>query len=170
MTEIRAEHSPHADYLRSVRRLRGRYADRPAELHRRLIVLSRTRSGPPAPSDNPPSRSVRSRVIHTQGLSTPPVTPLRADAQAEFAELVAGRIEAGILRYSSRVELLAAARRMGLGRFEANLAIATVQHRMKRQHEEHFPKPSHDDRYLLVGFAIAVQAVIVAVITRLITF
>jgi hypothetical protein len=45
-----------------------------------------------------------------------------------FARLVAGRVEGGVLRYSARAQLIATAQALGLGRFEANLVIAAVQH------------------------------------------
>ena len=38
-------------------------------------------------------------------------------------------MEGAVLRYSRRMELLRSARRLGIGRFEANLIIATVLHR-----------------------------------------
>jgi hypothetical protein len=37
-------------------------------------------------------------------------------------------LQSGVLRFSRRQELLDLAGRMGIGRFEANLIIATVQH------------------------------------------
>jgi len=43
--------------------------------------------------------------------------------------MVATELEAGILRYSARQKLLAAAVPMGIEKFEANLLIAAVQHR-----------------------------------------
>ena len=46
-----------------------------------------------------------------------------------FAKEVERRLEGPILRHAQRRALLAAAHRMGIGRFEANLVIAAVQHR-----------------------------------------
>lgn len=38
-------------------------------------------------------------------------------------------MQRGLLRYSQRAKLLRRAQKLGIGRFEANLVIATVQHR-----------------------------------------
>jgi hypothetical protein len=51
-----------------------------------------------------------------------------------FSELVLRKLHGrrrGVLRYSERLELLKEAGRRGIGRFEANLIIASVQHRLK---------------------------------------
>jgi hypothetical protein len=47
-----------------------------------------------------------------------------------FGRMVADRLEGGVLRYSARAQLLAAAADMGVGRFQANLIIAAVQHQV----------------------------------------
>jgi hypothetical protein len=46
-----------------------------------------------------------------------------------FAAMVHEALDGGILRYTQRLRLLKAAASMGIGRFDANLIIATVQHR-----------------------------------------
>lgn len=46
-----------------------------------------------------------------------------------FAQQVQTAMDGRVLRYSNRLHLLAEARRMGIGRFEANLIIAAIQHR-----------------------------------------
>jgi hypothetical protein len=48
-----------------------------------------------------------------------------------FADAVAAALEGGVLRYSARAELLRLAGRMRIERFEANLIIAAVQHRLR---------------------------------------
>lgn len=53
-----------------------------------------------------------------------------------FATTVARSMEGGVLRYSVRMELLSDASRRGIGRFEANLIIAAVQHQMGSAGEE----------------------------------
>ena len=45
-----------------------------------------------------------------------------------FSHRVAARLDGPVLRYSNRVALLKEAEKLGLGRFEANLLIAKVQH------------------------------------------
>jgi hypothetical protein len=46
-----------------------------------------------------------------------------------FAEAVADSLQGGVLPYSDRQRLLRRAARLGIGRFDANLIIASVQHR-----------------------------------------
>jgi hypothetical protein len=57
-----------------------------------------------------------------------PIVPLPAGAAQTFADLVRERMDGPVLRYSDRTRLLRAAERSGIGRFEANLIIAAVQH------------------------------------------
>jgi hypothetical protein len=93
------------DYLRTARRLRARFAGRPARLQQELRQLNRDVSPAVDPLPDP--------------------TPARI-----FSESVAAAMEGPVLRYSARQRLLKQARRMGIERFEANLLIAAVQHRM----------------------------------------
>lgn len=51
-------------------------------------------------------------------------------ANDRFAESVATAIETRTLRYSRRLQLLREADSLGIERFEANLIIAMVQHRL----------------------------------------
>jgi len=51
------------------------------------------------------------------------------DVSAEFAEWVRGRLDGPVLRYSARQAMLKEAERRGLGRFDANLVIASVLYR-----------------------------------------
>ncbi len=53
------------------------------------------------------------------------------DAAVWFAQLVEAHLEGALLRYSMRQRLLRQADRLGLHRFEANLIIATIQHRRR---------------------------------------
>lgn len=55
-------------------------------------------------------------------------TPPRAGSAATFAALVRERMDGPVLRYTHRTCLIRAAERHGIGRFEANLIIAAVQH------------------------------------------
>ena len=93
-------------YTRQARRLRARWVDQPARLHRALRELQP--AGEPA--------------------AAKPV-----EKSEQFAESVIQLLqrEAGLLRYSARLDLLRGARRMGIERFEANLIIAAVQQSMK---------------------------------------
>src|SRR5438132_12641683 len=57
----------------------------------------------------------------------------RPSAGADFfADFVRRRLDADVLRYSNRLELLRLAERFNIGRFEALLLIARVQHQAKR--------------------------------------
>jgi hypothetical protein len=64
--------------------------------------------------------------FHSEG----PRSPVSA-----FGRLAAEQIEDGVLSYSRRLQLLRTAQEMGIGRFEANLIIAAVQHRTGGVHQ-----------------------------------
>ncbi len=97
-----------ADYRRQARRLRHRLSARPAEMHRALREL--------AIAVGPASPELRERP--------------RAGLAQRFADHVERALDGRILRYSARLRLLRHAERQGIDRFEANLVIATVQHRL----------------------------------------
>jgi hypothetical protein len=110
-----------ADYLRRARRVRARFGHDPVRMHRELRGLWNGRES--QLESAPRVRRVVSRL--------PEALPLQSHqivAQA-FAGDVERAIEGGVLRYSQRAHLLRRARAIGIGRFEANLIIATVQHR-----------------------------------------
>src|ERR1700677_1308181 len=122
-----------AYYVRSARRLRAQYASQPGRMHRALRELS-----PPAVEpvlyDPTPAERFATRVIH--------------------------ELEGGLLRYSARLNLLKQAAQMGMGRFEANLIIAAVQHRQPKR-----AGVSVNGRFGVMPLAIvfaAVQALIAA--------
>ena len=94
------------EYRRAARRLRGRLRGNPAALQRSLKRLS-------------DRADERARAGEDETAGGPP---------AEFAREVARALDGPVLRYSSRLELLRIARRLGIGQFEANLIIALVQH------------------------------------------
>jgi hypothetical protein len=109
-------------YCRAARRLRGRLADRPARLHRALRELN---------------------LATTDSSSTPKppaATTSPAGPAADFAAEVARRMDGPVLRQAQRRALLAYAARAGIGRFEANLIIAAVQH--ERRGESGLPQPT----------------------------
>ena len=71
-------------------------------------------------------RELRNLALPRGGSAAPErLAPTRA---ASFAEAVAGELEGGVLRHSRRDSLLRRAAGDGIGRFEANLIIAAVQH------------------------------------------
>lgn len=99
-------------YRREARRLRGRYAGQPGKLYNSLRRLSDAHD-----RNYPGSRGAFNGI------------PFSSDG---FAQLVAGELEAGVLRYSARSRLLSVAQSLGMGRFQANLVIAAVQHQKGR--------------------------------------
>lgn len=102
-------------YCRAARRLRGRLADKPVRLHRALRELKMPEA---APASAP--RAVR-MTTGSIGLA------------GGFAAEVARRMDGPVLRLAQRRTLLAKAHCMGIGRFEANLVIAAVQHERRAE-------------------------------------
>ena len=97
---------PRHRYRREARRLRSRLSGKPDELYGSLRQLSD-----------------RYDLLHSR-CSQAPATPMEG-----FADLVRHEVCAGVLPYSNRLGLLTTAGKLGIGRFEANLIIASVQHR-----------------------------------------
>ncbi len=56
------------------------------------------------------------------------VCPTGRAAEIVFIDEVRQRLDGRILRYSCREELLRRAKALGIGRFDANLLIASAQH------------------------------------------
>lgn len=100
-------------YCRTARRLRHRLRHAPAALHVSLRSLK-------------PAEPVQVRPVR-QVASVPD-----APAAEKFAILVRYALVGGLLPYSARQALIRQAGRMGISRFDANLIIATVQHRLGR--------------------------------------
>ena len=124
------------DYRRRARRLRAMYCGDPIRLHRALRQLAATQM---------------------QSLIT---TPDKSLAQ-RFADRVRDSIDGPILRYSIRRKLLREADARGIGRFEANLIIAAVQHQVDCTPVtalSRLPKTKH---VAACAFAIVLQAAIV---------
>src|SRR4051794_38981135 len=83
----------------------------------------------------------RRSTLYSTSMQSPVITyvrtkPRRAietaspvDPAGEFADWVRDQLDGPLLRYSARLVLLKEAQRRGLGRFEANLVIASVLHR-----------------------------------------
>lgn len=100
---------PATEYIRQARRLRHRHRNNPARLHQSLCKLN-------APA-------------------TPAATasPARTSASAVLTCEVEEAMDGPILRYDERSRLLRRAEELGLGRFEANLLIAAIQHQRRGQ-------------------------------------
>ena len=139
---------PTAAYRREARRLRHVYADRPERLHRALGDLARrtdalttARRGPTRAT----ARRVRPSAYHAL-LTGTHTTPFAVD---RFAASVASQLDGPVLRYSSRLALLRDADQIGLGRFQANLLIAAVQHEAGGDATPGSPSPLRTPRLLL---------------------
>ncbi|HEX5244212.1 MAG TPA: hypothetical protein VFW23_13190 [Tepidisphaeraceae bacterium] len=149
------------DYRRHARRLRKLYAHEPAALQHRLKDLATWHDA------HTPARASESCAVRTAPALAIQKTTFEI-ASAKFASLVEQRIGQGVLRYSDRARLLSDARRLGIGRFYANLVIATLQHRADVE-----PIP-HDEgsqsripsRAIRIGFALLIQAAILIAIWR----
>ena len=105
---------PHAEYRRHARRIRSVFRAQPGARMRALRELARSADA--------------SRDPAATAAVANPIVPLRAGAAQTFAALVRERMDGTMLRYSHRTRLLRAAEQSGIGRFEANLIIAAVQH------------------------------------------
>ena len=111
-----------APYRSAARRLRGRFARDPVRLQRSLQELARREDARRGDAHRP---------------SGPPASPLSnlvdGDSAERFAALVGQHLSGAVLYYADRQALISAAGRLGIGRFEANLIIAAVQHRAESE-------------------------------------
>ena len=79
----------------------------------------------------------------------------------QFTAQIVGRIRNGVLTYSDRLELLKEAEELGIGRFDANLIIAAVQHRHWARGEAESPGVRRKIPILdVVGAFLVVQVLI----------
>ena len=104
-------------YRREARRVRGRLPRGSAELYRSLRQLS----------DRHDAQYAAGCACHASLID---LNPGDQGEYGRFASEVATNLAGGVLSYSKRLELLDAASRHGIGRFQANLVVAAVQHRM----------------------------------------
>ena len=116
------------EYRRQARRLRGTLRGQPGRLHQKLRELADRQDAAAAGS-----------AMETPAVATAVVT--RDRRASGFAEEVAARMDGPVLRYTQRRALMAVARRAGVGRFEANLIIAAVQHRRVAEEGAQRPVP-----------------------------
>ncbi len=98
-------------YRRQARKLRCELRDEPIKLHRSLAALSQWHN----------LASPKTLVWQKES---------RRDNVQDLVAAVVQRMEGPLLRYPARVALLKQAQRAGLGKFDANLIITAVQHRM----------------------------------------
>jgi hypothetical protein len=126
-----------AAYARSARRLRAKWKDQPARLHRELRDL------PPLSAAKAPAQETASPT----------------GRHAVFAAMAGDSLEGGLLRYSARLRLIAAAARMGIERFEANLIIAAVQNRARPRPSIRASRPAWRSAHWAAAL-VAVEAVV----------
>lgn len=119
---------PAETYRRQARRLRASFCNDLPRLQRSLRQLAnredaRQRTRAREAAETARHTSVVCRVIR------PASSDKDSLAVDRFAALVESEIQSGILRHSQRMALLRQARRLDISRFDANLIIASVQHR-----------------------------------------
>jgi hypothetical protein len=165
------EYGRHDEYRREARHLRKLYADNPARLHRNLQQLSRrhdiqsaalrqlsARTNPGAPVSR-----ARHFTSHAARGAYTAAAPERSRAVVDwFADRVAAKLDGStqILHYSQRLSLLKDAARLGIGRFPANLMIATLQHERRQSPPapcEAAVQPNHLPRLLIAAVVIVIQ-------------
>ena len=105
------------NYLRQARRIRAEHRGNPLRLQQALQNLANQTAGDP-----PMSRS--------DNWSESAVIGPRGGWARDFADLVARQMVGPLLPWSTRKSLLRQAARRNIKPFEANLIIATVQHRL----------------------------------------
>jgi hypothetical protein len=120
-------------YRRQARKLRYELRDEPIKLHRSLAALSQWHN----------LASPKTLVWQKES---------RRDNVQDLVAAVVQRMEGPLLRYPARVALLKQAQRAGLAKFDANLIITAVQHRMG----ERIARTPRPDRPWLRTLAIAI--------------
>lgn len=92
------------------------------------------------------------------------IVPLPAGAAQTFADLVRERMDGPVLRYSQRTRLIREAEQRGIGRFEANLIIAAVQHQVGATRCDVEPGASRSSWIpVIVGFCATQCAIAIGV-------
>jgi hypothetical protein len=81
-----------------------------------------------------------------------------------FAQDVADAMEGDQLRQSRRHKLLKRAGQLGIRRFDANLVIAMVQHRLQGSHVRVQEACTRSARLATIAAVVVVQAIIVAAV------
>jgi hypothetical protein len=142
---------PHADYRRQARRIRSVFRAQPTVRMRALRELA--------------AREDERRG--NKAMMSDAVVALPLGAAQSFSGLVREHLDGPVLRYSHRANLLRAAERSGIGRFEANLIIAAVQHQAGGMNRAESVAPSESWRAALIGF-IATQGAILSALWWLI--
>ena len=127
-------------------------------MHDALQVLSRRHDRMQGSAKHDPNRTSVATIVQ----------PKQLYGAHLFADRVVAAMDDDLLRYTKRLELLKAAGRSGIGRFEANLIIAAVQHRQTAgRSEQRAPEVPNDSPkrwkpLLTLAALVVVQAMILA--------
>jgi len=135
-------------YRRDARKLRGQLARRPVELYRSLRQLS----------DRHDEIRASQPDLSEPDLSAPDSSPLPPSSQ--FAFEVREFLRDEQLTFSTRQQLLRTAQLRGIARFEANLIIAAVQHRMPGRVAILQPRPRPISKIMLIAAVLLSQLAI----------
>jgi hypothetical protein len=136
------------EYRRIARRVRCQLGDNPIGKQRALAALAR-------------QADLRYHAVAPEWEAATRVE----DGVRAFAASVSTAMEGPILRFSRRQELIRQAEGLGIRRFDANLLIAAVQHRLGGEKAERaaLPAPKRPSWgvALPIGLVVGVQALIV---------
>ena len=127
-----------AAYCRAARPIRGQWSGRPGRLLREL----------------------RDLAVHHDSDAVAPVPPLGRGTCGTFASEVARRLDGPVLRHAERRRLFASARRVGIGRFEANLIIAAVQHERRSAVVPEAPASRRRLNWMPVALVVGIEMVL----------
>jgi hypothetical protein len=123
-----------ARFRREARRIRAGAKGDAYRTHQQLReLIDRDEDKTPSEEFNPLTSA---QLVPAHNWSKSAVLGHRGAAARLFADLVASRLLGPILPFDQRVALLHEAGEHGIGRFEANLIIAAVQHQIYGAHRK----------------------------------
>jgi hypothetical protein len=139
------------EYVRQARRIRARRGATAAQRQQAIANLNRGVSAPWTPAVR---AAPAKKVVRTPSASA--VSPFEAEVQKSLV--------GGLLTYGERQRLISGAMALGLNRFEANLAIAQVLHRLPKSARSGLECPGQLGTGKWVVMALLCQAIIVAAV------
>jgi hypothetical protein len=129
-------------------------------VHYSIVILERRSSSNLHPSRNSGGPR-RGPAPAAPGLSARAESDGSADVEREFLAEISRRLSGEVLRYSERRRLLRRAEGLGIGRFQANLLIATAQHRAGTTTlDPRRPAPGRLPWSVVIGVALIAEAVL----------
>lgn len=134
-----------APYRQAARRIRARLGHRPAAMMEALrdLAVAADRAAAAQHNQQP-----------TKG------DPRPFSASEAFSQLVLDHLEGPVLRFSVRQKLLRQAAEMGIGRFEANLLIALVEHRHRQSPPPWPSQPSHRTPWRTAAIVLLIEVIL----------